>query len=272
MVPHKILKSISDQIHHNNLLEYILQKLYQDFGLTAVLGAEIEFYIIDDSINHNVDFRNFVEQNSSIITKHYPIKLEKGHNQFEIDIFPQKNIQKTLAAIAAAKLHLSSLPNISLHPKPYPDDYGNAMHFHINFLDVNGDNFFDHSYAIEHAARSLCHFLPEHFLIFAPKADHYARFDKKFMAPTHISFGGNNRSVAIRIPDVKPRRLEHRVSSPETDEYLATYAILHAIYQGLTKPQIIGKHSKIHGNAFDKQYELERFPLSIEEAIKKIQM
>ena len=257
-MPHQIIKSISDRLRESNMLEYIVDKLHKDFGILPVLGAEIEFYV------------NLIERSEviALADSKYQIKSEKGNGQFEIDIFPQENIYKTLKDIAKAKTYLASLPGISLHPKPYIDDYGSAMHFHLNFLDEKGENFFDLNHNLEHAAKSLCHFLPEHFLAFAPKADHYGRFDKNFMAPTHICFGGNNRSVAIRTPDAKPRRLDHRVSSPETDEYLAVYAILNAIYHGLKKPHSIRNYQKIYGNAYDEQYKLDRLPKNIDDAAR----
>ena len=260
-MPHQIIKNIADKMRKGNRLKHLVEKLYEDFGIIPVIGADIEFYIMDNPLESQ-------DPRDALALSMMTIKPEKGRNQFEIDIFPQENIHKTIEAIAVAKSYLSSLPNVSLHPKPYANDYGSAMHFHINFIDSNGDNFFDHKHNLEHAAKSLCHFLPEHFLIFAPKVDHYTRFDKNFMAPTHICFGGNNRSVAIRTPDVKPRRLEHRVSSPETDEYLAIYAILYAIYHGLKEPQSIRDYQKIHGNAHDAQYDLELLPRSLEEAVE----
>jgi len=254
-MPHNIILNIARKARKDKILDHILGKLLKKFGLIPVIGAEIEFYYLDNNIMKWDD-------------NHYILKSEKGQGQFEIDIFPQKDIYQTIEAIAKAKLYLSSFPNITLHPKPYADDYGSAMHFHINLLNMDGENFFDHNNNIEHAAKSLCHFLCDHFLIFAPTSDHYTRFNKDFMAPTHICFGGNNRSAAIRIPDAKPRRLEHRISSPETDEYLAVCAILSGIYQGLAHPSSIGSYHKIHGNAFDAQYNLEKLPEDIEYAAK----
>ena len=253
-MPHKIITNIARRARKDNMLDHIIGKLFNDFCLIPVIGAEIEFYYRDG--------------HSNIHESNYTIKAEKGLGQFEIDIFPQENINKTIEEITKAKTYLSSEPNITLHPKPYADDYGSAMHFHINCLTPNGGNFFDHNDNLEHAAKSLCHFLANHFLIFAPKHDHYSRFNKNFMAPTHICFGGNNRSAAIRIPDAKPRRLEHRISSPETDEYLAVCAILTAIYQGLANPESIRSYNKVHGNAFDDQYCLKKLPANIEEAAK----
>lgn len=249
---HEIIQNISHRVRQNNLLEQITSKLLKDFDLIPIVGAEIEFYTKDQTPPE-------VE---------YLVKSEKGNGQFEIDIFPQANIFKTIEEIWRAKQILASSENIILHPKPKIEDYGSAMHFHINFFNSKGENFFDNQQNLEHAAKSLCHFILQHFLIFVPHESHYPRFNKDFMAPTHVCFGGNNRSVAIRIPDAKPRRLEHRISSPMTDEYLAICAILEAIYCGLKDVNSIKNYDKIFGNAYDSQYELISLPTSIEEAIK----
>ena len=270
-MPHKIITNIARNAYKDNMLDHIVGKLHNKFGLIPVIGAEIEFYYRNEKCYPREGVGQEIQELGPHLRwndNNYTLKPEKGQGQFEIDIFPQENIHDTIEEITKAKAYLSSVPNITLHPKPYADDYGSAMHFHINFLNSNGENFFDHNSNIEHAAKSLCHFLGDHFLIFAPKSDHYNRFNKDFMAPTHVCFGGNNRSAAIRIPDAQPRRLEHRVSSPETNEYLAVCAILHAIYQGLSKPSSIGSHHKIHGNAFDEQYNLEKLPANIETAAK----
>ena len=78
------------------------------------------------------------------------------------------------------------------------------------------------------------------------------------MAPTHISYGGNNRTTLIRIPDLLPRRLEHRLASADADPYKVIYAILSSINTGLKHPEQIAKLDKTYGNAYDPQYNLAK--------------
>ena len=243
----------------NNIDKYksisnIEQKLYEDFGLTPIIGVEIEFYIRD------------LMQN----LPDYILKEEKGNQQFEIDIFPEQTFTKTIDKIAHVQTMLRMNQNVIMSPKPFIDDYGNAMHIHLNFLQ-NGILIFDSNYQLmEQIAQILCHFLEEHFPIFAPTDEDYKRFDSKFMAPTHICFGGNNRTVAIRIPDKYPLRLEHRVPSNNINIYDAIYSILYSIYYGLKNPKNISLHSKIHGNAWHEQYDLKPFPKTLVEARRRI--
>ena len=76
------------------------------------------------------------------------------------------------------------------------------------------------------------------------------------MAPTHISYGNNNRTVMIRMPDSYPKRLEHRLAAADADPYLVIYAILNSIFQGIPNYAKINRLEKIYGNAFDTQYNL----------------
>ena len=146
-------------------------------------------------------------------------------------------------------------------------EYGNSIHLHINFVDLHNNNFFDSKPNLHLAAKSLCNFMMETFLVFAFHNEDYKRFDHKFMAPTHVCYGNNNRTVAIRIPDSKPIRLEHRVSSFNTDLHLAIYAIIKSIYLGLIAPHKIRNYSIIYGNAFDEQYNLTPFPNCLNAAV-----
>jgi glutamine synthetase len=101
----------------------------------------------------------------------------------------------------------------------------------------------------------------------APDQSHYARYDHRFMAPSHVTYGSNNRSAAIRVPDASPRRLEHRIASPMTDPYLALFVIIKSIYLGIKDPAQIKQYLKIHGNTFDEQYGAEALPCNIELAM-----
>jgi glutamine synthetase len=245
---------LQNNIDKYKSITHIEQKLYEHFRLTPIIGAEIEFYIKDLTQN----------------LPDYILKEERGNQQFEIDILPEQTLIKTLDKISHAQNILRMNQNVILSPKPFIDDYGNAMHIHINFLQ-NGILIFDtHSGLMEQIAQILCHFLAEHFTIFAPTEEDYKRFDSKFMAPTHICFGGNNRTVAIRIPDKNPLRLEHRVPSNNINIYDGVYAILSSIYYGLKNPENISLHSKIYGNAWHEQYDLNPFPKTLIEAQRRI--
>ena len=133
--------------------------------------------------------------------------------------------------------------------KPFVDDYGSSMHIHLNFPEDDD---------IEKYAKILCHYLLDTLDYFLPSPGDYLRLDSKFMAPTHISYGNNNRSVLIRIPDSEPKRLEHRLAGANADPELVIYAMLQSIKKGLENPNAILPLEKTFGNAFDPQYGLRK--------------
>jgi glutamine synthetase len=247
--PQNFLTNLTDQQD----LSKLCSSFEKDFGLKPCIGVEIEFYL----------------ENDDIADAPFVIKSEKGLHQYEIDLPPMTDMPLLIQEIENAKLALALWrTSINFHPKPFSNDYGSAMHFHVNLLRADGSNYFDDdNNNIQTAASSLCHFMRQTFLIFAPEESHYARYDGRFMAPSHIAYGGNNRSVAIRVPDAKPCRLEHRIASPLTNPRDGIFVILKSIYLGLANPSSIKHYPKIYGNAFDEQYQAELLPRSLEEAM-----
>jgi len=237
------INKLSDNQKKYNLLENIKNKLKNSFELTVCVGAEIEFYL-----NNVTDVSKLEE-----IVGH-TIKAEKGHGQYEIDLPPStdpvkysKYIELVRNKVILGAGELGGYADFS--SKPYKDDYGNSMHIHLNFQEDEN---------VEKYAKMLCYYLPDSLSIFLPKEEDWTRLDERFMAPTHICYGGNNRTVAIRIPDSMPKRLEHRVPAAGADPASVIYIILAAIVKGLTLPIYTEAYSKIFGNAFDKQYGLTK--------------
>lgn len=215
-----------------------------NFNLTPIMGAEIEFYIykITD-----------IEAFSAKIG--YEVKLEKGRNQYEINFFPTSNLVELAREIAAARNKIietaaSSGGAADFRSKPYKDDYGSSMQFHLNFLEDND---------IEKYIQILCKYVNKYLDYFLPETEDYKRLDERFTAPTHIAWGGNNRTVLIRIPNSLPRRLEHRLAGANADPAAVIFAVLDSVKCGLTDDdKEIFYLPKIYGNAFDAQYKLQK--------------
>ena len=86
------------------------------------------------------------------------------------------------------------------------------------------------------------------------------------MAPINISWGGNNRTTAIRVPDSKPefRRIELRVPSANASlEKVIAFILIGALH-GLKNENLY--YERIYGNAFDEQYALQLLPKDLKEA------
>lgn len=240
-----------------NILKANLQKLEEHFGLKACVGAELEFYL------HNLkDFSQLQILEQSIIDlsekKVTRIQKERGCSQYEVDIKPSVEVidyPKTILSLRniiadeAKKLGLQA----DFSSKPFKDDFGNSMHIHLNFVSNHGN---DDDPDLENYAEILCHYLPLDINVFLPRAEDYERLDSRFMAPTHISYGGNNRTTLIRIPDSLPRRIEHRLSAATSDPLEVIATVIMRIYEGLKDPRSITRLAKIYGNAYDAQYNL----------------
>jgi len=232
---------LSEVSERYNRLASLQNYFKSNHNLTPIIGAEIEFYLSDNI---------YVKDLESKIG--HDIKLEKGKNQYELDLPPSSNLVTMARDIESVRKDICFFAkqlggNADFCSRPFADDYGNSMHIHLNFLEDSN---------IEKYAQILCHYLPQYINYFLPKPQDYKRLDSKFMAPTHIAWGGNNRSLLIRIPDSLPRRLEHRLAAASADPAEVIFAILDSIRQGILSYDNISHIAKTHGNAFDKQYSL----------------
>ncbi len=251
--------SLSNNLKKVNALEQLQKKLAQNFNYKIRVGVEIEFYLEP----------NDVKQKLYSYLKTYNLKKERGYCQYEIEISPTEDLtylaQLINNTITKIQLMARSYNGVSkFDAKPYLSDYGNALHFHIELLDCNNLNIFEQdSNILTLTINSICHYMKETFLVFVHREEDFLRLNKNFMAPTHIAYGGNNRTVAIRIPNSLPLRIEHRLASPLICQYLALYTILKSIYLGIKAPDKINSYTKIYGNAYDSQYNLELLPNNI---------
>lgn len=253
-----MLAAISAQLRQCRGLERINDDLLSEYGLAANIGVEIEFYLRGD-----YDLQALSKEIN------LEIKREKGNGQYEIELPPLTDHTLLLDKIQSTIniLQKSTSGNVDFTAKPYPQDYGNSIHFHVNLLDTGTKaNLFDNSIYLENAARALCQFMLPTFLVFAPVPQDYTRFTPGLMSPTHVCFGGNNRTVAIRIPDSLPKRLEHRLASPLVDTYLALFVLVKSLYIGLKTSCSSQAYTKIYGNAYDEQYQLPPLPRDIDSA------
>ncbi len=226
-----------------NLLTDLEQYFISQLNLTPVFGAELEFYLSPDISAKKLE-------NSTGIT----IKEEKGESQYEIDLGPMMGASNIAKAVNAARQEIINAANdlggeADFLSKPKEHDYGSSMHIHLNFLEDNN---------IEKYAQILCASCKDYLDFFLSSADDYKRLDSNFMAPTHISWGGNNRTTLIRIPDSRPKHIEHRLAGASSCPARVIYAMLDSIKSNLVGETNIKAIPKTHGNAFDPQYNLEK--------------
>ncbi len=132
---------------------------------------------------------------------------------------------------------------------------GSGLHVHFSILDRAGANIFagvdaSGSPALRHAIGGLLASMPDSMAIFASNANSYKRFRPGSSVPTTVSWGYDNRSSAVRIPDsdISATRIEQRVSGADAHPHLVIAAILAGAYHGLVEQ--IDPGSPIKGDTY----------------------
>ena len=120
-------------------------------------------------------------------------------------------------------------------PKPLEGHPGNGMHINISVKKAGGVD------VLPQAIAGIMEHISDMTVFLNPSVDSYRRFGG-FKAPTHISWGAENRSQLIRIPyaPADHRRAELRSPDPLCNPYLAFALLIRAgldgIKRGLTPP------------------------------------
>lgn len=252
-------------------LEQILSEIFKIKRIIFNFGLEIEFYI------KFLESFMLEELNEIISKKHSRafIDQEIEQNQFEIKIYPMHDVKLLIHIVNSIKniiKDFSSHHNLQLffNPKPFENLPGNSMQINISAYQ-DGKNLFakdaDHeSKYLIYALGGLCNKMQSSMKYFVPTEEGYKRIVNSMDSPNTVSWGGNNRTVALRVPSIIPslRRIEHRVPSSDADLNKVLEEIVLAITYGWENK--IEPPEKIYGNAFDPQYNLEKLPISLQEA------
>ena len=129
--------------------------------------------------------------------------------------------------------------------KPFAETAGCGLHIHCSLIDENGRNVLmgpwddavgrPVSDVMRHAVGGLLATMREGMAIFAPNANSYRRLRPGTYAPVKGIWGGDNRTVPLRIPggDDKAVRIEHRVAGADANPYLVMAAVLAGIHYGI---------------------------------------
>ncbi len=116
---------------------------------------------------------------------------------------------------------------------------GSSGHVHISLTDNNNNNIFYDSKSVRKMSKLFEYFLagqlsclPDLLCVFAPTINSYKRLVEGFWAPTHATWGIDDRTCALRVfkGSKYGTRVEVRQSGADTNPYLAIAA---AIASGL---------------------------------------
>lgn len=244
-LPHNALEQ--DQIKALGRIHGLLRK---EFGFTAIMATEIEFYL------HGAELNSYPQAILHDVAKACrdagipleDIQKERGYDQFEIALSPSADVE----AVARQTILLREVTRAAaetadviadFRAKPHHDRPGNGLHIHVHLEDEQGVNRFTrdeedaYSKPLLFAIAGMLELMPESMPVFAPWPDSYSRFIVKQNAPITLSWGPNNRTVALRLP-TKPidnKHVEHRVAGSDSDIAMVMAAVLAGIHYGLKR-------------------------------------
>ena len=169
-------------------------------------------------------------------------------------------------------------------PKPFADLTGNGCHTHVSIWDRSGKRnlFLDQkdemglsklAYqflgGVLHSAEALC-------AVFNPTVNSYKRLSAQTTlsgatwSPNAVTYGGNNRTHMVRIPD--PGRFELRLMDGATNPYLSQAGVLLAGLDGIANKRDPGKRRDINMYAEGTGLRgIKRLPQSLLDALRLMQ-
>jgi glutamine synthetase len=217
--------------------------------------------------------RQFIDQTAEAL-RAMGFKNEKDHpevapSQFEINFSytdvvracDQVQLYKVLCRQIAMRMGMTA----TFLPKPVQNINGNGMHTNFS-LNKNGKNIFYDKKGQDGLSKTGWEFVekvlnraPELCLILNSSVNAYRRLDPNFEAPNQIKVSANDRGSMIRIPSANERtaRIEIRSVAPDTNPYLALFAVLKT-----------GLEDEAPTPAEDKRPRLRFLPGTINDAIR----
>lgn len=256
--------------HYKDLIVKLLHVLQGEFKLKPIFGFELEFYLISK------DEKSIAQAIENIEKSGFKLSKERGWDQFEWSSHTYESFSDAIDAISQIKssiIYNSHQNNISysFDAKPFSDDYGSALQINLSLVDEGYHNIFSDNTKgdnpkLANVIAGILAISDQATYILCTDAKDYDRFTHNFMAPTKISWGTNNRSTLIRIPDTKPidRRLEYRIAPANTNPHALIFVTLLGAYLGLKNNLHPGE--PIFGNAYDEQYDLSPLPKHLDES------
>ncbi|MBT9597566.1 MAG: type III glutamate--ammonia ligase [Vitreoscilla sp.] len=181
----------------------------------------------------------------------FQLDHEDAHGQYEVNFTFDEALASAdhlmlfkLAAHALAEQHGMVF---SMMPKPFANQPGSGLHFHVSLWDAGGQCVFAPE---SQASGTLLSTLGRQFLagvqahsaalcaLAAPTVNSYKRLvvgeslSGTSWAPAYIAHGPNNRTAVLRT---LPKRFEWRLPDASANPYLATAALIAAGLDGIDR-------------------------------------
>ena len=182
---------------------------------------------------------------------------ECAPGQFEINLLhhddallmaDQAFLMKRLIKNCARQFNM----NATFMAKPFSDEAGNGMHAHLSIIDKDGNNVFtvdkdkQPQGIFANSIAGLLKNAPDFLSFYASHSNSYRRLvHNADHAPTTLSWGNENRTALVRLPEAssKATRLEFRLPSADSNPYLVFAAILSSVLSGITNKYPLNKET-----------------------------
>jgi glutamine synthetase len=167
-------------------------------------------------------------------------------------------------------------------PKPFAELTGNGCHAHVSVWDAKGEQNLFHDAAGELGLSALAyaflgglvHHAPALSAIANPTVNSYKRLNAPrttsgaTWSPSTITWGGNNRTHMVRIPDAG--RLELRLADGAANPYLYPAALLAAGLDGIAAGRDPGRRLDIDMYAEGHKVKARQLPLNLLDALREL--
>jgi len=229
-----------------------------ELGYHAEIGVEIEFFLLDPAAQplatavhcYSLEKLNELDPVLTSITQrlagYLPVEAvtsEYGPGQLEINIhhrdplgaaddaFRLKYALRALARAAGAR--------VTFMAKPFQGLSGSSMHLHVS-LWRDGEPAFVPDAGAENplmraAIGGVLRHLPAITVFGAPNINSYKRFETGSYAPATATWGGDNRTAAVRslVDGDRSTRIELRTPGADANPYWSVAALLAAVIAGI---------------------------------------
>jgi glutamine synthetase len=171
----------------------------------------------------------------------------------------------------------------SFMPKPFTTHPGSGMHTHVSLFEGDTNAFFEAGaeYQLSKTARHFIAGILQHASEITCVTNQWVNSYKRLIgggeAPSHISWGHNNRSAMVRVPMYKPNkgqstRIELRTVDAACNPYLAYAVVLAAGMKGLEEEYELPREAEDDVWSLNERERralgLEMLPKNLYEAIK----
>ncbi len=288
-----------------NVLQRVIDRATEQ-GMKMMAGVEPEFHLINPDGSSISDHRDTQEKpcyDQSAIMRRldviqeicstmielgwgpYQNDHEDANGQFEIN-WNYADAMTTADQLCFFKFMVKSIAEkhglrATFMPKPFINLTGNGCHVHISVWDLAGKkNLFHDSKGELGLSDTGYHFLggliahaEELAAITNPTVNSYKRINAPrtlsgaTWSPSTVTFGGNNRTHMVRVPD--EGRFELRLADNTANAYLLMAGILVAGLDGVAKKTSPGKRLDI--DMYAEGYKVKnakKLPLNLLDAIR----